>query len=215
MNRLLVMLAAVSLSTAALAVEARSINILVGSGWREHAGERSKLERDCHLDSTTWGSNGAALPDPQVSPKTQKAKQQPTPAATPKEGGEVPLMVSFTELKWVELPERKGMQFALLSGDPKKGAYTQMRKVPAGTDNALHAHSSELKNVIISGVWYTGADAASARDFGPGSIVMMPANWVHVSGCRPRSDCVFYQEGKGKFDFKAVAAEASDAKPKN
>jgi hypothetical protein len=32
-----------------------------------------------------------------------------------------PLMVSFTDLKWVELPERKGMQFALLSGDPKPG----------------------------------------------------------------------------------------------
>jgi hypothetical protein len=31
--------------------------------------------------------------------------------------------------------------------------------------------------VIIIGVWYTGADAASARDFGPGSIVMMPAGW--------------------------------------
>lgn len=111
------------------------------------------------------------------------------------------MMVSFTELEWTELPERKGMQFSVLSGDPKTGEYTQMRKVPAGTDNPLHAHSSELKNIIISGVWYTGTDAASAKDFGPGSIVLMPANWVHVSGCRTGSDCVFYQEGKGKFDF--------------
>ncbi len=111
-------------------------------------------------------------------------------------------MVSFTDLTWTELTERKGMQSAVLSGDPRNGEYTQMRKVPRGRDNPLHTHSSELKNVIISGVWYTGADAASARDFGPGSIVMMPANWVHVSGCRAGSDCVFYQEGKGKFDFK-------------
>lgn len=123
----------------------------------------------------------------------------------PKERDKAPLMVSFTDLKWTELRERKGMQFAVLSGDPKQGEYTQMRKVPAGTDNPLHTHSSELKNVIISGVWYTGADAASARDFGAGSIVMMPANWVHVSGCRAGSDCVFYQEGKGKFDFKPAA----------
>lgn len=213
MNRFFVMLAAVSLSTAVLA-EARTINILVESGWREHAGERSEPERDCQLHPTAWGSSGARR-HPQMLPESQKTKQRPTPAATPKEGGKAPLMVSFAELKWVELPERKGMQFAVLSGDPKKGAYTQMRKVPAGTDNPLHAHSSELKNVIISGVWYTGADAASARDFGPGSIVMMPANWVHVSGCRQESDCVFYQEGKGKFDFKAVAAEASDAKLNN
>jgi hypothetical protein len=127
--------------------------------------------------------------------------------STASQDRESPLMLSFTDLKWTELPERKGMQFALLSGDPKTGAYTQMRKVPAGTDNPLHAHGSELTNVIISGVWYTGADSASARDFGPGSIVRMPADWVHVSGCRAGSDCVFYQEGKGKFDFKPVAAE--------
>jgi hypothetical protein len=32
--------------------------------------------------------------------------------------------------------------------------------------------------------------------------VMMPANWPHMSGCRPGKECVFYQSGKGKFDFK-------------
>lgn len=127
------------------------------------------------------------------------------PAATANESS-TPMMVSFTELKWTELPERKGMQFSVLSGDPKTGAYTQIRKVPAGTDNPLHSHSSEIKNVIISGVWYTGADGASAKDFGPGSIVVMPGNWVHVSGCRSGSDCVFYQEGKGKFDFVPATA---------
>ena len=99
------------------------------------------------------------------------------------------------------------MQFAVLSGDPKIGEYTQIRKVPAGTDNPLHSHSSEIKNVIISGVWYTGADSASAKDFGPGSVVIMPADWLHVSGCRDGSDCVFYQEGKGKFDFKPAAEQ--------
>jgi len=115
-----------------------------------------------------------------------------------------PLMLSFADLKWTELAERKGMLFAVLSGDPTKGEYTQMRKVPAGTDNPLHSHSSEIKNVIISGAWYTGSDFASAKDFGPGSIVIMPANWVHVSGCRAGSECVFYQEGKGRFDFNAA-----------
>jgi quercetin dioxygenase-like cupin family protein len=124
---------------------------------------------------------------------------------TPKQGGKAPLMLSFADMKWTDLPQRKGMQFAVLSGDPAKGEYTQMRKVPAGTDNPLHTHSSELKNVIISGVWYTGVDEKSAKNFGPGSIVLMPANWVHVSGCRSGSDCVFYQEGKDKFDFKPAA----------
>jgi quercetin dioxygenase-like cupin family protein len=214
-NSFFVMLAAVILSPAAFAGEARTINSLAESGWREHAGECCESGRDRQLDSKARFSNGAALPEPQMSPETQKAKRRSKPPVAPKEGDKAPLMVSFTELKWIELPERKGMQFATLSGDPKNGAYTQMRKVPAGTDNPLHAHSSEIKNVIISGIWYTGVDAASARDFGPGSIVMMPANWVHVSGCRSGSDCLFYQEGKGKFDFKPVAAKGSDPKPNN
>jgi Domain of unknown function (DUF4437) len=135
--------------------------------------------------------------------KTNKSATASKPSGTP-------IMVSFADLKWTELPERKGMQFAVLSGDPKTGEYTQIRKVPARTDNPLHSHSSELKNVIISGVWYTGPDRASAKDFGPGSVVMMPANWVHVSGCRSGSDCVFYQEGKGRFDFVPAAGTKTE-----
>ena len=135
-----------------------------------------------------------------VERTTTRAQQSTSKFKT--EETTAPMMVAFDDLKWTALPERPGMQFSVLSGDPKSGAYTQMRKVPGGTDNGLHAHSNELKNVIISGVWYTGTDMASAKDFGPGSIVVMPGNWVHVSGCRAGSDCAFYQEGKGKFDFK-------------
>jgi quercetin dioxygenase-like cupin family protein len=103
--------------------------------------------------------------------------------ASQKQQSRTPFMMSSTDLEWVELPERKGVQFAILAGDPQTGAYTQMRKVPAGTDNELHSHSSEIKNVVISGIWYTGPNAATARDFGPGSVIIMPANWIHVSGC--------------------------------
>ena len=128
---------------------------------------------------------------------------------TQKQESKTPIMISFTDLKWIELPERKGTQFAVLSGDPKTGPYTQMRKVPAGSNNGLHSHSSEIKNVIVSGVLYTGPDAASAKDFGPGSVIVLPADWVHVSGCRPGSDCIFYQEGKAKFDYKPVADQSA------
>lgn len=116
-----------------------------------------------------------------------------------------PVMVAFADLKWLEVPGRKGDQYSLLSGDPQSGAYAEFRKVPAGAINELHSHSSEITNVVISGVWYTGTDANSAKDFGPGSFVLMPANWVHVSGCRPGTECVLYQQSNGKFDYKPVA----------
>ena len=123
--------------------------------------------------------------------------------------GSSPLMVSYAELKWIELPELKGTQFAVLSGDAKTGPYTQMRRVPAGADNPPHTHSSQTKNVIIHGVLYTGVNLAAAKDFGPGSVIVLPADWVHVSGCRPGSDCVFYQEGKGKWDYHPVPASTA------
>ena len=125
-------------------------------------------------------------------------------AEAPAQRATAPTMKTFEELSWVDLPQRPGMRMAVLSGDPKTSAYTQMRKVPAGTDNPLHAHSNELLNIIVRGVWYTGPDAASAKDFGPGSVVLMPANWTHVSGCRAGDDCVFYQRGDGPFDFNPV-----------
>jgi ChrR-like protein with cupin domain len=119
-----------------------------------------------------------------------------------------PWMVSFADLKWTALPEGPGMQSAALSGDPAVGPYTRMRRIPAGTDNPPHAHSSEITNVIISGVLYTGIDKASAKDLGPGSVERLPADWVHVSGCRAGSECVFYQDVKGKFDYKPSAPPA-------
>ena len=96
-------------------------------------------------------------------------------------------MVSLTDLKSVKLPERKGTCIHRHFGDQnsKTGPYTQIRKVPAATDNELHSHGSEIKNVIISGVWYTGPrSTASAKLLGPGWVIVMPADWVHVSGSR-------------------------------
>ena len=41
-----------------------------------------------------------------------------TPDGSANETGQVPLMVSFSELKWTALPERKGMQFCSALGRP-------------------------------------------------------------------------------------------------
>ena len=131
------------------------------------------------------------------------------PTAEREGEGSSPLMVSYAQLKWIDLPDVKGTQFAVISGDPKTGPYTQMRRIPAGTDNPLHTHSSQITNVIIQGVLYTGVNSGAAKDFGPGSVIVMPADWVHVSGCRPGSDCLFYQEGKGKFDYHPAPASTA------
>lgn len=57
----------------------QTVNSGVESGWRERAGERSEPERERQLDSsaeTEAASASAALPNPQVLPKTGKAKRR-------------------------------------------------------------------------------------------------------------------------------------------
>lgn len=153
------------------------------------------------------------IANPQSLSKTgPKVEHQQKPAGMPKPLDRAPLMLSFDELHWIQLPENTRMQFAVISGDHTKGPYSQMRKVTGGTDNGLHTHSIEITDVVISGLWYAGADMVSAKNFGPGSVVVIPANVPHVSGCRPGSDCVFYHEGKGKFDFKPVTPKGPDKK---
>jgi len=45
---------------------------------------------------------------------------------------QAPFMASLTDLKWVELPERKGMQFAILSVDLKTGPTRRCAKSRPG-----------------------------------------------------------------------------------
>lgn len=150
--------------------------------------------------------NPRSLSESEQSPKPQLTCAASIPSD---KGG---FMRAFDELKWAALPTNPRMEFATLTGDDTKGPYTQMRRVRAATDMPPHVHSVEITDVVISGRWYAGADMASAKDFGPGSVIVIPANWPHVSGCRAGSDCVFYHEGKGKFDFKPVRPSILDKK---
>src|SRR5262245_6482337 len=144
----------------------------------------------------------------------QKAQTQATCATSipPDKGG---VMFAFEDLKLSPLPDNPKMEFAPLTGNQQGGAYTEMRRVRAGTDMPIHTHNVEITDVVIKGLWYAGADMASARNFGPGSVIVIPAKWPHVSGCRAGSDCIFYHEGKGKFDFTPVKPSILDKKSGN
>jgi len=56
----------------------QTVNSGVESGWRERSGERSEPERERQLDSSaeTAAPARAAIPNPQVQPKTGKAKRR-------------------------------------------------------------------------------------------------------------------------------------------
>jgi hypothetical protein len=66
-----------------------------------------------------------------------QAKAPAKKAAAPKG-----TMWSASELKWVDNPAIKGAQQAVLWGDPTKGAYGALKKVPAGTVLPMHTHTN-------------------------------------------------------------------------
>ena len=122
-----------------------------------------------------------------------------------------PMAMTPADLKWTDVPRMKGLQSATVWGDPEKSAHGRFIKFAGGTDNPLHKHTNDLRSVVVSGTFYVGADAASAKDLPAGSASFTPGGWNHVSGCRAGADCVIYSESTAKFDF-IPAEKAAEAK---
>lgn len=141
---------------------------------------------------------------PAVAAKPAKAAK---PAA---KGSKSPVMLSGTDLRWVKSPGSPGVSMAPLWGEVARGPYRVMMKSESGKEHPLHAHTNDVRIVIVSGAFFLGKDGASARDYGPGSYLVVPAGMKHVSGCRAGADCVAFQEGDAAFDTIPVSEKAAE-----
>jgi quercetin dioxygenase-like cupin family protein len=77
-----------------------------------------------------------------------------------------------------------GAELARVVGDPTKaGPYVVRVKVAGGVKLLPHVHPEDRVYTVISGVFYIGFgsvfDAAKLSAYGPGSIVILPANTPH------------------------------------
>jgi anti-sigma factor ChrR (cupin superfamily) len=117
-----------------------------------------------------------------------------------------PVFTPAGDMKWVDMPDAKGVQTASVSGDWKTGPYTMFAKLPAGDKHPLHTHSSMTKLAVITGTFMIGPKGGPEKAFPPGSYAMVPAGWEHTSGCSAAGPCLIFQEGDGKFDFKPIGA---------
>jgi quercetin dioxygenase-like cupin family protein len=121
-------------------------------------------------------------------------------------GGKKAVTIPAGDLKWVENPANKAISSATLWGDPAKGAYGVMRKAAAGTDLGWHTHSADEKVVAISGTFDFQMAGGEPTVLTPGSYAFIPAKAVHTAKCRPDADCIFFEEGPAKTDFKPAKA---------
>jgi quercetin dioxygenase-like cupin family protein len=111
---------------------------------------------------------------------------------------------SASDLKWVDNPAMKGAAQAVLWGDPAKGAYGMMRKVPGGTKLGLHTHAHDQRAVMISGSIEFNMEGEPKKAVGAGSYLFIPGGAVHDATCKAGADCVYFEESSGAADFKPV-----------
>jgi quercetin dioxygenase-like cupin family protein len=125
--------------------------------------------------------------------------------ARPMKGGKSFVVWPAADMKWVALPDAPpGPMLSVISGDPKKGAYTAIEKFPAGFSAALHTHPSSHKIVIISGTWIHGEPGKPDVRLGPGSYLFQPAGQKHTTACDAASECVVFIDSSGKFGLNIV-----------
>ncbi len=83
----------------------------------------------------------------------------------------------------------KEVKLAVLVGDPGKPApYVVRVKVPNGTKLMPHTHPEDRIYTVMSGVFYIGFGTVFDPDklvaYGPGSVVILPANTPHFHWAR-------------------------------
>jgi quercetin dioxygenase-like cupin family protein len=111
---------------------------------------------------------------------------------------------SASDLKWVDSPTMKGAKTAVLWGDPAKGAFGALNKIPAGMELPNHWHSADRKVVTVSGAIALSVKGAPAKDMGAGAFASLPAKVPHSATCKKGADCVYFEESAGKADMVLV-----------
>lgn len=113
-----------------------------------------------------------------------------------------PVFRTAAQLKWVDVPDQKGVQEAVLWGDPAKGAHGAQNKFAAGTEMPLHTHTASMRGVILAGTLVITPEGGKAAELGPGSYFFEPGGMNHTTGCKAGADCVVYRHMSGSFDVK-------------
>jgi hypothetical protein len=140
---------------------------------------------------------GAAV----LSAQAASSEKKPAMAAHGHKAAAAGHAVAAGDLKWVDVPDLKGAQIAVVWGDPKTGAYSAFEKWPAGTDAGVHTHTSDLRAVVVSGTMGLAFGSGPEKDLTAGSWAHTLANEVHHSKCKAGADCIFFVTQTGKADL--------------
>ena len=122
------------------------------------------------------------------------------------------VVMPAANLTWTDLDPTgaPGVKVADLWGNHTKGPFGAFFKLPAGFAVPLHTHTNDMKVVIVSGTYIQAPEGKPEFRLGPGSYFLQPGgNYRHTTSCDAAAECVFFVEGRGKFDLKLVQTAAT------
>lgn len=114
------------------------------------------------------------------------------------------MITGASDLKWADAP-MKGVQMAVLWGNPEKGEYGAIDKFAAGLDMGWHTHTNRVRLAVISGTLVIEVKGQPAKELTAGAFADDPGKIVHKTTCKAGADCVFFVHQHGKFDMLPVA----------
>ena len=113
-----------------------------------------------------------------------------------------PVLLTPSEMKWVDVPDAKGSQQAVVWGNAQKGAHASFARFASGTELPLHTHTASSRSVVIAGTMVETMEGEKPKELGPGSYFFWPAEVKHTTGCKAGQECIIYTDWSGAFDLK-------------
>jgi hypothetical protein len=139
------------------------------------------------------------------------AETKAAPAA--KGGGGKAVLIPAGEMKWTTPPNSPpGVQLAVLWGDPAKGAFGALHKLPAGFAQPLHHHSAGYRGVVVSGTFLQAPEGEAEKSLGPGSYFQYSGKKKHVTKCAAGAECVIFMDSGGAWDMVVEGDAKAPAK---
>jgi quercetin dioxygenase-like cupin family protein len=127
---------------------------------------------------------------------------------------EPPVVWPSKDIQWKDSGAVKGAKIAVLWGDPAKGAYGALKKVPAGTEFGLHTHTQDQRVVQVSGTILLQEEGKAEKALDAGSFMFMPGGVKHTAKCTAAADCIYFEEQPGAADLKMVEGVKKDPEAK-
>ena len=124
-----------------------------------------------------------------------------------KKGGSA-MLIPADDVKWIDAPQFPGVKMAVVQGDASKGPHHAFVKLPAGFSAPLHHHSADHYATVLSGTVVFTVDGQDHR-LPAGSYFSFTGKKIHMTKCEAGSDCVIYNDVRGKWDVVPEAGKAA------